>query len=303
MEPSDGHLVLLARAGDVGAWAALLGRHRAAMHAVAVSVLGAGADADDVVQDACLVALGGLGRLRDPDRLRSWLAGICRNLARQSIRRSTPMAPDVGHRRVDAASPEELLDAVSVQDWVWQALDELSEAHRHVVVLRYFTTANSYETIAAALEVPIGTVRSRLHDARDALRTSMAALEESVHADHARLERERLARLAGIVEEYNRGDDLGSLRAALTPDARLTATGNGKIYRGAERIVRSLEEDVEAGVQLQLLRIVASADLSVVEAAFRNPADDPYHCPPLTAQVFRHRGDDIEAIHLHYSPA
>ncbi|HET6920659.1 MAG TPA: sigma factor, partial [Jiangellaceae bacterium] len=80
MEPSDDELVLVARAGDAGACAALLGRHRAVMHAVAVSVLGASADAEDVVQDACLVALGGLGRLRDPHRVRSWLAGICRNL-------------------------------------------------------------------------------------------------------------------------------------------------------------------------------------------------------------------------------
>ena len=186
---------------------------------------------------------------------------------------------------------------------MWQALDELTEAQRHVVVLRYFTTANSYDTIAAALEVPVGTVRSRLHDARNALRCSLAALEGSADADHARLERERQARHVGIVEEYNRGDDLALLRTALTPDARLTATGAGEVARGAEQIVRSLEEDVEAGVQLQLLRVVAGADLTVVEAAFRNPADDPQHCPPLTAQVFRNRGDDIEAIHLHYSPA
>ncbi|MGH2781973.1 MAG: RNA polymerase sigma factor [Thermoleophilaceae bacterium] len=271
MELSDGDLVLLARAGDAGAWAALLGRHRAAMHAVAVSVLGASTDAEDVVQDACLVALGGLGRLRDPDRVRSWLAGICRNLARQSLRRSIPNAPDLRHRHVDAASPEELLDAAGIQDWVWQALDRLPETHRHVIVLRYFTTANSYATIAATLDVPVGTIRSRLHDARNALRTSLSTLEGSAHADHARLERERLARHAGIVEEYNRGVDLGLLRAALTPDARLTATGTGEVARGAEQIARSLEEDVEAGVQLQLLRVIAGADLTIVEAAFRNP--------------------------------
>lgn len=301
VQPSDGDLVWLARAGEAEAWAALLGRHGAAMHAVAVSVLGSGADAEDAVQDACLVALVGVHRLRDPARVRSWLTGICRNVARERLRRAPTRSSDFVHYPDAAPDPEQVLVAAGLREWVWQALHELSEAHREVVVLRYFATANTYSAIAATLGIPVGTVRSRLHDARAALRQALPALESSAHADHARLEREREALFAGIVDEYNRGVDLALLRDLLTSDARLTAAGNDEVWRGATRIVGSLEQDVQAGVTMQLMRVVASADMSVVEAAFRNPHDDPHHCPPLTTQVYRHRGDGVHSLHLHYS--
>ena len=86
MEPSDGELVLAAQAGDAQSLAVLLMRHRAAMHAVASAVMGAGPDVEDVVQDASLVAITDVGRIRDPSLARAWLTGTTRNLARARLR-------------------------------------------------------------------------------------------------------------------------------------------------------------------------------------------------------------------------
>jgi DNA-directed RNA polymerase specialized sigma24 family protein len=59
------------------------------MHAVAVARFGPGPDIEDVVQDACLVAIASLDRLREPELAKSWLTGITRNLCREHARASS----------------------------------------------------------------------------------------------------------------------------------------------------------------------------------------------------------------------
>ncbi len=300
MEPSDGDLVQLARTGDAQALGVLLARHRVAMHAVAVARLGSGPDVDDVVQDSNLVAIASLDRLRDPALARSWLTGITRNLCREHVRRRTDAPLDAELAGHPMPGPEEGFDRVAVRDWVWEALDELSEPLRNAVILRYFSSVHSYASIAAALDIPIGTVRSRLSEARRVLATAIDELAHSAHADHDDLERERASLFAGITEQYNRGVDLELLRSMLSPDARLSAVGMSDVLVGREPIVRGLEQDVEAGVHLRLLDVIAGSSMTVIEGAFENPLDDPHHCPPRTTQVWTHRGDELMAVHLHY---
>src|SRR5688500_13037675 len=84
---SDTELVRAAQAGDVASLGVLFGRHRAAMYAVALAMLGAGPDAEDAVQDAALIAIGRLSELRDPAAVGAWLCGIVRNACRALRRR------------------------------------------------------------------------------------------------------------------------------------------------------------------------------------------------------------------------
>lgn len=301
VEPPDGELVRLARSGDAEALAVLLVRHRAAMHAVAVARLGAGPDIDDVVQDAMLVAISSLDRLRDPQLAKAWLTGITRNLCLGRIRGTGGTPLDASPLVDPSPGPEEWIERTAVQEWVWRALDALSEPLRHVVVLRYFSTANGYADIAAALGVPVGTVRSRLSDARRVLALTIDEHARRVDGSHARLVQERASLFASITQQYNRGVELDSLRDTLLPTAKLSAAGSGDVYIGPQHIVRGLAGDVEAGVRLRLLNVVAGQGITVVEGAFENPPDDPQHCPPLTTQVFRHSGDEIASIYLHYS--
>lgn len=300
MEPSDGELVLAAQAGDAQSLAVLLMRHRAAMHAVATAVMAAGPDVEDVVQDASLVAIADVGRIRDPSLARAWLTGITRNLARARLRRREPFLMDL----TDIPSAEDLerrLEEAALRDWVWEAIGGLSEPLHDVVVLRYFSSARSYGAIAAALGVPVGTVRSRLHDARAALVARLRALELAAADDHSRVSQARELLFAAIVEEYNGGYEPALLVNALAEGARLTVATSAEVFVGPAAIIRSLAEDLEAGVRLRLLRVVAGAGLTVVEGAFQNPADAPDHCPPFTTQIYRHRGEEIVSLHLAYS--
>ncbi|MFE2042723.1 RNA polymerase sigma factor, partial [Streptomyces sp. NPDC059477] len=94
--PDDADLTRAAQAGEVAALGQLLERHRAGMRAVALSVLGPGADVDDVMQDAALTALRRIGDVRDPAAVGAWLRMIVRNAGRSVLREALALRPGGG---------------------------------------------------------------------------------------------------------------------------------------------------------------------------------------------------------------
>ena len=131
------------------------------------------ADAEDVVQEACLRSVRFFSSLRDADA-RAWLFAIVRNawysrMSRQSRAdesRLGPSQPD--ERRDDALDPEERLLQQHTVMLVRTALEQLPVDFREVIVLREMEGL-SYKEIAAIVGVPIGTVMSRLARARERL--------------------------------------------------------------------------------------------------------------------------------------
>ena len=165
---SDAALVRAAQAGDTAGLGALLERHRSRLHAIAVSVVGHGPAAEDAVQDTFLIALRRIGELRDPAAARAWLATILVNVCRGQLRRPAARVGP-GFELWDPPGPDTAAQAIddgALRDWVWTALERLSEPLRLAVMLRYFTGASSYEAIADVCGVPVGTVRSRLSAAK-----------------------------------------------------------------------------------------------------------------------------------------
>lgn len=142
------------------------------------------AEAEDVVQDACVRALRFFPALRDEDA-RAWLLAIVRNTwySRVSRRAGAGLALVVDSTRGDppdeGLDPEALLlqkgDVVRVRE----ALAQLPVDFREVIVLREIE-GMSYKAIAAVVRVPIGTVMSRLARARDRLSTVLRASPLSV---------------------------------------------------------------------------------------------------------------------------
>ena len=181
----DASLTRAAQTGEVAALVMLLERHRAGMRAVAVSILGPGADADDVMQDAALTALLRIGDVRDPEAVGAWLRMIVRNAARLVLREAGLVQPvDELPLRSTHVGPEQWLERNALRDWVWAALEELSPALRMPLVLRHFATGvTSYERIAEVCGVPVGTVRSRLSQGRLKLAAALAATADAPHGD------------------------------------------------------------------------------------------------------------------------
>ncbi len=301
---SDGALVVAARTGDVASLGLLLERHRPRLLATALRLLGYRADADDAVQEAFLIAVRHLGAVREPDAVGAWLQAVVRRCCLHHRRRRpgaelrADRLPEVVDER---PGPEERIERLELRDWVWGALQRLPEPLRLSATLRYFGSYDSYEEVAAILGVPVGTVRSRLSEARarlaDALLQSAGLVD-----DDSRLratERERFWTEA-FGEILRRGDS-GGFVSRFTPDLHV-GWSNGKVARGREHLASEIDGDLEAGVRLDVVRVIPNDGVAVVEARFVNPPESPDHCPPGIALVVFEEADTASRIRLHLSP-
>src|SRR5215469_14089789 len=158
---SDADLVVLARSGDADAFRVLVSRYRAMAMSVALHLSGDREAAEDLVQEATLAAFVSLGRLRDPDRFRSWFYGTVVNVTRVWRRRQA------GRRVTDwdtarlIANPADEAAQRELRWIVTGALRCLPEATRTVLVLFYYDGLTVRE-IAARLGVTAAAVKSRL---------------------------------------------------------------------------------------------------------------------------------------------
>lgn len=172
----DATLVARVRSGDLDAYAELVRRH-APMAVRTAALLGAGADAEDVVQEALVKAYRSLGRFRAGAPFRPWLLRIVANEARNHHRSAVRRG---SREQVAAAIPEALLDpGDQVADrerraGLLAAVNALPDRLRVVVTCRYLLDLDEAET-AATLGLPQGTVKSRLHRGLTRLRSELAA--------------------------------------------------------------------------------------------------------------------------------
>jgi RNA polymerase sigma-70 factor (ECF subfamily) len=301
--PSDAELVRAAQAGDAAQLGLLLTRHLAALRAVALSLLGYGPDAEDAVQDAVVVAMQRFDQVRDPDAVGPWLQAIVRNGCRMRLRsaavsRTGPLTDQLGRALVDRApTPEELLERHCLQDWVGHALAELSEPVRLVALLRYFTEASSYQQIAALCGVPVGTVRSRLSEARAGLSRSLLDTAELAHPDASAFGRARRRQADEAMALAQRGHFLDVVKDGWWPDAELIAP-NGQRGGDREFAVRAMDLDLNDGVRQRLVNVAASRDLVIWEAELISPPERPQHCPPAVIWLHRLRQGRVQQVRL-----
>ena len=173
----DHSLADRARNGDLDAFEELMHARIDAIYRLSFAIVGDEADARDSTQETFIAAWRRIRGLRDPDRFDAWLQRIAVNSARMTLRSR-------GRRRVreipsgdvanlagmsDGAKPER-----SDSDALGAALDRLPVDQRTIVVLHHLE-GHDLAGLAEILEIPIGTVKSRLHSARQALQAALAA--------------------------------------------------------------------------------------------------------------------------------
>jgi RNA polymerase sigma factor (sigma-70 family) len=176
---SEGRLVEAARDGDRGAFAALVAPRLDRLYGVAHLALRDAAAAEDALQEALLRAWRDLGSLREPDKLDAWLSRLvsraCLDEARR--RRRWALAPHVPWLREGRAEPP----SIDERERLARAFGRLTPEHRLVLALRFYLDLGLPE-IAEATGAPIGTVKSRLHYALEAMRAALAADDRAAAA-------------------------------------------------------------------------------------------------------------------------
>lgn len=299
---SDLDLVRAAQTGDAAALGMFLERHRAALHAHALTLVGHGADAQDAVQDTFLIALRKIGSVREPERAVGWLHTVLRSVCLTQFRgrhRATAELPEVvAGPPSPQTSPEEAIDALVLRDWTWTAIERLSEPLRVVMMLRHFSACAAYDDIAAVCGVPVGTVRSRLAEGRRRLADELLATAERAHHQAAARTAAERARLSRAVQTGQHLDFL----AAMTDDVTVRFP-SGAEFVGRDLFRAGIEEDFEDGVSMECTEVVAGPGLTIMEARFHNPVHDPFHCPPGMTQVhFKNADDQTYRVAFHYAP-
>src|SRR4029079_1240619 len=162
--------------------AALVAEHGTVLYRYAYRLSGSAADAEDLTQQVFLTALRKLQQLRDPAAVRAWLCAVLRRAYLRQRRNRQPQAAtnidvDINLMAVDLADDnQDLFDEEELQ----QALNELPDAYKLVVVGFYFEDC-SYKELAERLELPIGTVMSRLSRAKGFLRAKLLERESTSH--------------------------------------------------------------------------------------------------------------------------
>ena len=146
-------------------------------HALALQMLGNTDDATDVVQDAIVKTLrqpGGYDERSGP--LAPWFLRVVRNACIDLIRRRRNVDPDTGKLSEQGPGPQEVLELSQRDAQLHSALSRLTDEQRQIIVLRDYMDL-SYAEIADVLDIPQGTVMSKLHRSRIALRKELSGHE------------------------------------------------------------------------------------------------------------------------------
>lgn len=157
--------------GNTDAYSVIVRAYMQKLYKYALSVCRNGADAEDLVQETLIAGYIQLSSLREPEKIESWLVRILKNKAFNHIaraRRSIPLE-EICDTVTDPISPESrFIEGESLREWK-QRLKALSPALRETALL-YFWHELPMDAIAKKLDVSVGTVKRRIHDARVKLR-------------------------------------------------------------------------------------------------------------------------------------
>lgn len=290
--------------GDAQSMAFLFQLYRPQLYALALKFVG-NPLAQDVVQDTFISAFTHISSLRDVTVLLPWLKRILVNHCYQILRK------DKSARQYRNTIPKDTfleaaidgqLEAVADTQQLFTALNELSPELRSCVLLRYFSHFDTYSEIATILDIPIGTVRSRLAAAREKL----YAVFSHYHDASDRILRESQEWTSYYLQIWTRFYEDPAIRIEffnhLDPVLRLRYT-SGRTGRGREHLEREVDDDLEMGSRYIVKEVNTCGNVSVLEGINVNTTEFPNRCAPSSVIVlFRDNRQIVDTCHIFDSP-
>lgn len=175
----EARLIARAKEGDIDAFEALYEKYKNSVYRTALAITRDRMAAEEILQDAFLRAFRHIDNVHDGSPISPWLHRIAINLAYTwSTKRSRWLTPleHVIDRLIAApvTSPEYSIEQNELQQVVREAIDQLEFPHRATIVLFYLEEFSLAE-IAEIMDVPVGTVKSRLYYGREKLREALLA--------------------------------------------------------------------------------------------------------------------------------
>ena len=211
-------IVVRARQGENRAYEELVRRFQDMAVGYAYSLLGDWHEAEDAAQDAFVSAYCSILQLRDAAAFPGWFRRIVYTQAQRRARVKAPVWVSLEQAgELAAAAPAPPIDAGADSE-LWALVDSLPEAQRSVLLL-YYTLDFSQKEIAAFLEIPLGTVKTRLHHARKHIKRRMTALND-ISAQRPSRDNQFTGKIMRLFDAAKTGD-IELVRELLTQDGRL----------------------------------------------------------------------------------
>jgi RNA polymerase sigma-70 factor (ECF subfamily) len=178
VEASDAELVRRIRAGDIGAYGALVARYRDRLGRYAVHMIGDREDAEEALQDSFVRAYRSLKRCDDPARFGAWLYGIlvnrCRTTGARAARRRRMFVQDPG--ALNGAAHPEPMERLEWTDAVDRALARLAPEYREAFLLKHVEDLE-YEEMAKLTGAGVSALKMRVKRAREQLQKFLREAE------------------------------------------------------------------------------------------------------------------------------
>lgn len=219
-------LVIAAQGGDLEAFEKIVGRFKGMAYASAYSLLNDAQLAEDVAQEAFIEAYLDLPKLREPAAFPGWFQRIVfKQIDRLTRGKHIPTMPLENAHHIPMAdfSLATFIEERERDERVRRAVEDLPD-HERIVILLFYSTGYALKDIAAFLEVPVTTIKKRLHDARKHLKESLLeTVRDSLHEQRqAILDRfsDKVQLLIAI-----RINDIGKVKALLDQNPMLVNVG------------------------------------------------------------------------------
>lgn len=296
--------IFTALKGDPASLGTLFEWFRPRLYAHALRICGNTPAAQDAVQDTFMAALAHLHTLRQPAYFYPWLRRILINNCYQLLRKERSACFDeklerkdmLIHRSIDAH-----FEHVSDEQRLYNALHCLSEELRSCVMLRYFSSYDSYDEIAVLLGIPVGTVRSRLSAAREKLVQLYARFEDA--GDEILKRSKEWSRYYQLLwtKVYDDASIRNELFDHLHPSISIRFT-SGKSGMGRRIIEKEVDDDLYYGTRFHACEIASCGNISVIEGFNSNTPEHPDRCPSSSVLVAFRQNEKVASFHIFDSP-
>ncbi len=303
----SGHLTDLtvaAMTGDRIAMNTLLACVRPRLYAYALRICKHNQAADDAIQDAFLHAYSHIHQLRQPSAFYPWIRSIVRRSAWRELRggmSSLGFSDDAQFLSLPEEHPfEQCIEEGFERSYLHDAINHLSDTLKFPVLLRYFTSHQEYEDIAGILGIPVGTVRSRLNQAKKQLKELFrggidlpAALEREANQWND-FYRDVWSTI------YDRSESRQRLLSHFVEDVTLHFT-SGIRAQGRKLIEGEIQADLRYGSRSEPTSIFNLGDIGIVECVNANSAEYPDRCPTSTTFIFHRDRSKAVLLQLHHA--
>jgi len=172
----DADLVQLCQKGDMDAFGQLFNRHQKQVYNISFRMMGNREDASDITQEIFVRAYQKIGKYNFKSSFATWLYRLATNFCIDELRKRkrdvNAMPLDEAISEVNSNTPEDIAILNDTERQVWDALNSLKEKERAILILKDIEGL-SYNEIAEVFECSLGRVKSRIHEARQKLKTAL----------------------------------------------------------------------------------------------------------------------------------